>query len=159
MLSINRVNELEKENAAYKQSEQEAIEIIAELKHKNKVLKEKYTKVRKLAKENADANEYCLRELEALRDEDSLRITILATTLQQIKEIAEKEYYKKLKDKICFDCDESFNKILDLINQAERNVCKGETRVCEDKANDSAKPEMSDLSERQQITREGENET
>ena len=40
-LSIEQINKLQEENEAYKQSEQEASEIIAELKHKNKTLKKK----------------------------------------------------------------------------------------------------------------------
>ncbi|MBR1625574.1 MAG: hypothetical protein IJ681_00350 [Bacteroidales bacterium] len=48
----------------YQQSEQEAKEIIAELKHKNKELKSEKEKILKLAKEGADANEFCLQELE-----------------------------------------------------------------------------------------------
>lgn len=51
MLSVDRINKLEEENAkllgqldAYKMSENEANEIIAELKHKNKVQKEENKK-------------------------------------------------------------------------------------------------------------------
>lgn len=40
-LSIEQINKLQEENETYKQSEQEASEIIAELKHKNKTLKKK----------------------------------------------------------------------------------------------------------------------
>ncbi len=39
-LSIEQINKLQEENEAYKQSEQEASEIIAELKQKNKQLRE-----------------------------------------------------------------------------------------------------------------------
>ena len=54
MLSVDRINKLEEENAkllgqldAYKMSENEANEIIAELKHKNKVQKEENKKFQK----------------------------------------------------------------------------------------------------------------
>ena len=40
-------------------------------------------------------------------------------TLQEIKEIAEKEYNKKLVEKDCFDCDASFSLIIDLITKTE----------------------------------------
>ena len=39
MLSIDKINKLQQENEAYKQSEQEAQEIIAELKAENEKLK------------------------------------------------------------------------------------------------------------------------
>jgi len=50
MLSIDEINELERKNEI-------------NIKQYNSLLKQ-YNKILKLAKENADANEYCLRELE-----------------------------------------------------------------------------------------------
>ena len=62
-LSIEQINKLQEENEAYKQSEQEAKEIIAELKHKNKTLKKKLNCFKAALEEIREMVEYdCLHE-------------------------------------------------------------------------------------------------
>ncbi len=70
MISINEINKLKAENEAYKQSEQEAKEIIAELKAENERLKE---------------------DIKFYNSQLSARVVMLQkanTYLQEIKEIA-----------------------------------------------------------------------
>lgn len=75
MLSIDEINNLQEENK--------------ELKSKLKRLQRQYNNVLDLAKKNADANEYCLQELEKrlepFRDE-----YFIGLNEQQISELAKK---------------------------------------------------------------------
>lgn len=56
--------ELKEKYEALKLENQEGYEIVAELKQECEELKGKYKNILDLAKQNADANEYCLQELE-----------------------------------------------------------------------------------------------
>ena len=107
MLSVKELNEIELikgQNEVLKKQN-------AELQEEIKTLKEEHKKWLKIAKEGADANEYCLQELE--KD-----YTKLKDTLQQIKEILEqlldnnKVLYQRIVHK-------DIIQILYIINQAE----------------------------------------
>lgn len=92
MLSINEVNDLEK------------MYPIA-IKQYNSLLKQ-YNKVLKIAKENADANEYCLQNLECKieslsRENDKLKEEVLNLRGQNIQyELALKEIRQVAKNNL-----------------------------------------------------------
>ena len=92
MLSVDEINDLEK------------MYPIA-IKQYNKLL-EQYNEVLKIAKENADANEYCLQELECKienlsRDNDRLKEEVLNLRGQNIQyELALKEIRQVAKNNL-----------------------------------------------------------
>lgn len=95
------INEYVKEIEIYKQCQgKRASKREEELKQENKELKEKYSHVLKLAKTNADSNEYCLQELEKenkelkalnkkICEDCSKEIKVYWNAFEEIREIAE----------------------------------------------------------------------
>lgn len=73
-----------KKHEALKLENQEGYEIVAALKQECEELNRKYKKVLNLAKQNADANEYCLQELE----QENYRYR---KALEEIEEVWEKD--------------------------------------------------------------------
>lgn len=86
MISVDEINKLKAENEAYKQSEQEAKEIIAELKASNNALRVDAARAKQKAKEYLAENE---------------RLTTYKQALAEIKEIAG----KILCTELCNNCD------------------------------------------------------
>ena len=108
-------------------------------KAENKELERKYADVLKLAKENADSNEYCLQELEQENEKLKEEITKLSDPRYQIAKVNEGYYNRMIKYSqclkeikeiaeewlhtpwFCFNCrnnmDDKLKEILDKINE------------------------------------------
>ena len=100
---------------ALKLENQEGYEIVAELKHECEELNGKYKNVLDLAKQNADANEYCLQELE----QENIRYR---RALEEIKEEL-KDIYCESQECGCDDFEECLKctkeHILDIISKVK----------------------------------------
>jgi uncharacterized protein YukE len=114
MLSIDEINKLQMENEAYKQSEQEATEIIAELKAENDRLKEEIKEVKKYQYQQ----EYLDKEIKEMQKalktlaEGLNKRQIL---LQEIKAIAEDAYENESE----YQATGVYSEILQKITKAE----------------------------------------
>lgn len=120
-----KIVQLQKEIEAYKQSENEAKEIIAELEHKNNCLQKKNDKLKK------KKDEYFVMNLNY-----EIKISYLIQALEEIRDITERLitelpeynscYYKdecgdnctpKKRSKVEYCCYENVDKILTMINE------------------------------------------
>ena len=100
---------------ALKLENQEGYEIVAELKHECEELKGKYKNILDLAKQNADANEYCLQELEQENYRYSKALEeIEAATKINCEEICGRKF-ENCNDTSCFSVN-----ILDIIQKVKQ---------------------------------------
>lgn len=106
------IEKLKQDIEAYKQSEQEASEIIAELKAENDRLKEENVK---LLFGKGALVEFC-NKLTQIIDEKKESENKLLQTLQEIKAIAEADVHIVGDEKLYYD---SIEKILQVITKAE----------------------------------------
>ena len=98
---FTRMREAEIQNEAYRQSEQEAKEIIADLKQENEKLKETASLYKNLYNHHGEVVEWYSK----LRN----KATLYRIALEEIREIADKELYLKQ--------NSSLTKIINKINE------------------------------------------
>lgn len=112
-----KYEQLQEKYEALKLENQEGYEIVAELKQECEELKGKYKNVLDLAKQNADANEYCLQELEQenYRYRKALE-EIEAATKINCEEICGRKF-ADCNDTSCLSAE-----VLDIINKAKGKV-------------------------------------
>lgn len=113
MLSVEQINKMEQDIETYKQELQEAQEIIAELKHKNKVQKEE---ILKFKWDNPYFDLY--NNVVSQRDTWEEKSKQYKSCLQEIKEIANRAFVPGAIISID-DIRNDYHQILQLIDKSE----------------------------------------
>lgn len=118
---FKQLKRLEKENEIITMENQEAREIVAELEYENKELKKELQKYRDMAakglEEFKDVGGCWGCGIQLSADEYVASSKKYEQALEEIREIAKREYHKPLKDKDCIECDSDFWLIIDTINK------------------------------------------